>query len=83
LEKAVELADRLLPAFDTPSGLPQSRINLSTRKGIPDAEYPALVGTAEVSTLQLEFRYLSHLTANDIYWRKAEKVCTSVKLLLS
>ncbi|KAF8226672.1 glycoside hydrolase family 47 protein [Tricholoma matsutake] len=79
LEKAVELADRLLPAFDTPSGLPQSTINLATGKSIPNAEFPGLVGTAEVSTLQLEFRYLSYLTDNDIYWRKAENVIRVIK----
>jgi endoplasmic reticulum Man9GlcNAc2 1,2-alpha-mannosidase len=74
LEKAVELADRILPAFDTPSGLPQSMINLGTGKGIPNAEFSALVGTAEVSTLQLEFRYLSYLTNKEVYWRTAENV---------
>ena len=49
-------------------------INLGTRKGAPNSEFPGLVGTAEVSTLQLEFRYLSYLTDKDIYWRKAENV---------
>jgi len=79
LEKAVDLANRILPAFDTPSGLPQSMINLGSGKSIPNAEYPGLVNTAEVSTLQLEFRYLSHLTDNDVYWRKAEKVIKIIK----
>jgi hypothetical protein len=64
----------MLPAFDTPSGLPLSMINLATRQGVPDKEYPKLVSTAEVSTLQLEFRYLSVLTEDDIYWEKAEHV---------
>jgi mannosyl-oligosaccharide alpha-1,2-mannosidase len=74
LAKAVDLANRILPAFDTPSGLPQPMINLSAGKGIPNDELPGLVSTAEVSTLQLEFRYLSYLTGNDIYWRKVENV---------
>jgi hypothetical protein len=30
--------------------------------------------TAEATTLQLEMKYLSKITGNDIYWRKAEKV---------
>ena len=74
LEKAVDLADRLLPAFDTPTGLPLSSVNLAQRVGIPDRDNNGWVSTAEVSTLQLEFRYLSALTDDDTYWRTAEKV---------
>jgi len=77
LEKAVDLADRILPAFDSSSGLPQSMVNLGTGRGIPNADFPSLVSTAEVATLQLELRYLSYLTGNDVYWRKAENVRTS------
>jgi mannosyl-oligosaccharide alpha-1,2-mannosidase len=29
---------------------------------------------AEAGTLQLEMKYLSYLTGNETYWRKAEKV---------
>lgn len=75
LEKAKELADRILPTFDTPSGLPLSQINLGLRKGVYDSDYPGLVSTAEVSTIQLEFRYLAFLTEEDIYWEKVEHVC--------
>ncbi|KAL5535947.1 MNS1 [Sanghuangporus sanghuang] len=74
LEKAVDLADRMLPAFDTPSGLPLSNVNLAKRVGIPDRDNNGWVSTAEVSTLQLELRYLSELTDDDTYWRAAEKV---------
>lgn len=74
LERAVDLADRILPAFDTPSGLPLSMINLAQRQGISDKGNNGLVSTAEISTLQLEFKYLSYLTDNDEYWMKAEKV---------
>ena len=58
LEKAKDLADRILPAFDTPAGLPLTLINLAQRKGIPDPDNRGLVSTAEVSTIQLEFKYL-------------------------
>lgn len=74
LERAVDLADRILPTFDTPSGLPLSMINLAQRKGVSDTANNNLVSTAEISTLQLEFKYLSFLTDNDEYWEKAEKV---------
>lgn len=78
LEKAVELADRILPVFETPSGLPLSMVNLANRKGFPNSDQPTLVSTAEAATLQLEFRYLSFLTDNDVYWKKAETVSTRI-----
>ncbi|KAJ7088429.1 glycoside hydrolase family 47 protein [Mycena belliarum] len=78
LHHAVELADRILPAFDTPSGLPLSSVNLETRVGIPDQWNPATISTAEATTLQLEFRDLAHWTKNATYWHKAEKVMAVV-----
>lgn len=74
LDKAVNLADRLLPAFETPSGLPFPRINLKTRQGGLDTEFNGLASTAEVATLQLEYRYLAHVTGDSKYWYTAEKV---------
>ena len=81
LDKAKDLADRMLPVFNTPSGLPLPLINLAKRKGVPDPNNPQLVSTAEVSTLQLEFRYLSMLTDNEVYWEKAEKVRSRFMIL--
>ncbi len=74
LTRARDLADRMLPVFDTPSGLPFPMVNLQKRQGIQDQNNRGLVSTAEVSTIQLEFRYLSELTDDDIYWKKAERV---------
>jgi len=79
LTRARDLADRMLPVFDTPSGLPLSMINLQKRVGVPDKDNQGLVSTAEVSTIQLEFRYLSELTDEDIYWKKAEKVMAVIR----
>ncbi|TFY57228.1 hypothetical protein EVG20_g8628 [Dentipellis fragilis] len=79
LDKARELADRILPVFDTLSGLPLSLINLALRKGVANDDNQGLVSTAEASTLQLEFRYLSQLTDEDIYWKKAEQVMAVIK----
>ncbi|KAF8808192.1 glycoside hydrolase family 47 protein [Phlegmacium glaucopus] len=79
LEKAIELADRMLPAFNTPSGLPLPVINLALRKGLHTKDFPGLSSIAEVATLQLEFRYLSHLTGNEEYWQAVEKVMQVVK----
>jgi uncharacterized protein YyaL (SSP411 family) len=74
LRRARDLADRMLPVFDTPSGLPYPAVNLQRREGVWVEENSVLVSTAEASTLQLEFRYLSELTDDDIYWKKAERV---------
>ncbi|KAJ7115276.1 glycoside hydrolase [Mycena epipterygia] len=78
LRHAVDLADRMLPAFNTPSGLPLSSINLETRFGIPDPWNPHSISTAEATTLQLEFRDLAELTSNATYWYKAEKVMSVI-----
>jgi endoplasmic reticulum Man9GlcNAc2 1,2-alpha-mannosidase len=56
LHKAVDLADRLSAAFETRSGLPLSNVNLMRRKGEASDQENGLVSTAEVGTLQLEFR---------------------------
>ncbi|GEM06966.1 mannosyl-oligosaccharide alpha-1,2-mannosidase, glycoside hydrolase family 47 protein [Rhodotorula toruloides] len=66
LDKAVDLADRLLPAFDTPSGLPLSFVNLKKRQGIADMDNRGWTSVAEAGTLQLEFKYLSHLTGKKV-----------------
>ena len=74
LEKAIDLADRMLPVFETPSGLPFPIINLGRREGYYGKDFSGLTSAAEVATLQLEFRYLSHLTGNEKYWRAVEQV---------
>ncbi|KAJ3564465.1 hypothetical protein NP233_g8277 [Leucocoprinus birnbaumii] len=73
LDKATDLADRMLPVFDTPSGLALSMANLGLRQAVDDPSSPGRVSTAEATTLQLEFRYLTHLTGNPIYWDQVEK----------
>ncbi len=78
LERAIDLADRLLPAFNTASGLPLPSVNLARRTGVPDQYSPHVISTAEATTLQLEFRYLAELTGNSEYWYKAERVMAIV-----
>lgn len=74
LEKAVDLADRLSVAFDSSSGLPYPYVNLKEGTGHHSKDYVGLVSAAEVGTLQLEFKYLSHITGDPKYWRSVEKV---------
>jgi len=56
-----------------------SKVNLAQKKGAPNDEFPNLVTTAEVATLQLEFRYLSYLTGKEEYWTKVEHVMKTIK----
>ncbi|KRT82488.1 glycoside hydrolase, partial [Oryctes borbonicus] len=73
LNKAVDLGDRLLPCFGTETGIPYSDINLYTMnahspKWSPDSS------TAEVTTIQLEFRDLSRATGDPKYENAVNKV---------
>uniref|UniRef100_A0A8R1TQ90 alpha-1,2-Mannosidase n=1 Tax=Onchocerca volvulus TaxID=6282 RepID=A0A8R1TQ90_ONCVO len=72
LQMAVELADRLLPAFNTSSGIPYSRINL--KYGMLDyLRQQHDTCTACGGTMILEFAALSRLTGKPIYEEKARK----------
>ncbi|KAF8971818.1 glycoside hydrolase family 47 protein [Flammula alnicola] len=79
LEKATELADRMMPVFDTATGIPLPVINLAQQKGYHTEDFPGLSSVAEIGTLQLEFRYLSYLTGNDEYWKAVVKVMQVIK----
>ncbi|TPX11217.1 uncharacterized protein E0L32_001035 [Thyridium curvatum] len=74
LEKAKDLADRLLSAFESPSGIPYASVNLGQYKGIPAHDNMGASSTAEAATLQLEFKYLAKLTGEKLFWDKVEKV---------
>ncbi|ONI27205.1 hypothetical protein PRUPE_1G073800 [Prunus persica] len=74
LEKARDIADRLLPAWNTPSGIPYNIINL--RYG--DARNPRWTGgksiLADAGSEQLEFIALSQRTNDPKYQQKVEYV---------
>lgn len=74
LSKAVDLADRLLAAYDSGSGIPYASVNLAKREGIRSHADGGASSTAEAATVQLEMKYLSHLTGDTVYWNKAERV---------
>ncbi|XP_047327383.1 mannosyl-oligosaccharide 1,2-alpha-mannosidase MNS1 [Impatiens glandulifera] len=74
LDKAKDIADRLLPAWDTPSGIPYNTINLAN--GNP--HNPGWTGgdsiLADSGTEQLEFIALSQRTGDLKYQKKVENV---------
>ncbi|KAL4781866.1 glycoside hydrolase [Aspergillus varians] len=74
IEKATDLAERLLGAFDSASGVPYASVNLNTSTGIPAHSDRGASSTAEATTVQLEFKYLAKLTGEAEYWRTVEKV---------
>ncbi|TNN07273.1 ER degradation-enhancing alpha-mannosidase-like protein [Schistosoma japonicum] len=72
LQMAVDVGSRLLPAFDTPTGIPYPRINLRYgNSGLTKQEENTC--TACAGTMILEFAALSRLTGNPIFERKAAK----------
>ncbi|KAL1460071.1 hypothetical protein WDU94_012010 [Cyamophila willieti] len=74
-DKAVHIADKMLPAFKTPTGIPHALINVFTGDS---KNYAWASGSAsilsELGTLHLEFVYLSDVTGNPIYREKVEKI---------
>ncbi|XP_060069698.1 endoplasmic reticulum mannosyl-oligosaccharide 1,2-alpha-mannosidase-like [Ylistrum balloti] len=65
-EKAVDLGNRLLPCFNSPSKVPFSDVNMMTSRAHAPRWGPDS-STSEVTTIQLEFRDLSRVTKDDKY----------------
>lgn len=65
---AEDLGNRLLPAFNSPTGLPYVYVNLKTGQVRDPISNPA-----ETGTLLLEFGTLSKLTGNPLYYDKAKR----------
>lgn len=63
LKLAVDVAERLLPAFNTNTGMPYGTVNLM--HGVPDGETP-ITCTAGCGTYVLEFGTISALTGEDM-----------------
>lgn len=80
LDKASELGDRLMPAFNTPSKIPYSDVNI----GLGTAHPPRWTSdstVAEVTSIQLEFRELSRLTKKDKYQAAVDDVMKQIHRL--
>jgi len=67
LDLATDLGNRLLPVFNSPTGMPYVNVNLKT-----GAVSGVETNPAEVGTLLLEFGTLSKITGNPVYYTKAK-----------
>uniref|UniRef100_A0AAY4CES0 alpha-1,2-Mannosidase n=1 Tax=Denticeps clupeoides TaxID=299321 RepID=A0AAY4CES0_9TELE len=70
LRMAEDAARKLLPAFQTPTGMPYGTVNLL--RGVNPTETPVTC-TAGVGTFILEFATLSRLTGNPVFEEVARK----------
>ncbi|CAE8685204.1 unnamed protein product [Polarella glacialis] len=77
LETAKRLADKLLGAFNTQSGIPRSTVDIGTGAAASHTWMPNIV-LAEATTLQVEFRYLSHATGDRKYADAVDKAMNAV-----
>ena len=68
LKLAEDLGTRLLPVFNSPTGLPYRYVNLRTGKVRGEVSNPA-----ETGTLLIEFGTLSKLTRNPVFYEKAKR----------
>jgi mannosidase alpha-like ER degradation enhancer 2 len=68
LRLAEDLGNRLLPAFESPTGMPYMYVNLKTGKTSGAVSNPA-----EIGTLVLEFGTLARLTKRPVFFEKAKR----------
>ncbi|HEY4900991.1 MAG TPA: glycoside hydrolase family 47 protein [Terriglobales bacterium] len=73
LALAEDLGKRLLPAFNSPTGMPYVFVNLKT-----GAVRGVETNPAEVGTLLLEFGTLSKLTGKPVYYDKAKRALVEI-----
>lgn len=70
---ATDLADRMMPAFNTSTGMPYRYVHLQTEKVRDSLNNPA-----EIGSLMMEFGQLSKITGNKKYYNAAKKAILSV-----
>lgn len=73
LRLAEDLGTRLLPAFDSKTGIPYRFVNLKTGKVRGEVTNPA-----EAGTLLVEFGTLSKLTRRAVFYEKAKRALVEV-----
>ncbi|XP_060061553.1 mannosyl-oligosaccharide 1,2-alpha-mannosidase IC isoform X2 [Erinaceus europaeus] len=74
--KAIKLGEKLLPAFNTPTGIPKGVVNF--KSGSNRSWGWAMAGSssilAEFGSLHLEFLHLSELSGNQVFAEKVKNI---------
>ncbi|HEX8130310.1 MAG TPA: glycoside hydrolase family 47 protein [Pyrinomonadaceae bacterium] len=73
LSLAEDLGTRLLPAFESPTGIPYMYVNLKTGQVRQPVTNPA-----EAGTLLIEFGTLAKLTGKPVFYQKAKRALVEV-----
>jgi ER degradation enhancer, mannosidase alpha-like 2 len=73
LALADDLGTRLLPAFNSPTGMPYVYVNLKT-----GAVHGEKTNPAEIGTLLIEFGMLTNLTGKKVYYEKAKRAVSEL-----
>lgn len=79
LDAAAALGERLLVAFDTPTGLPYGTVGFRSLKRYNPAWCRGASSIAEVGSLQLEFRALSRHTGRPIFEAAAQRIMSHLR----
>ena len=79
LNASIALADHLLPAFTSPSGVPWGTISFGAKVVYNPAWAGGASTVAEVASIQLEFQYLSRVTGDARYEEAVDAVMMRVR----
>ena len=80
LAKTIDFADRILPAFDSPTGLPYHSVNLKTGKvaGNKGKGKGTKVNVAQAASYLFEFGVLSYYSQDPKYYQAAKRATKAV-----
>ena len=80
LAKVIDFGDRLLPAFDSPTGIPYHSVNLRSGEtaGNRGEGKGQVVNVAQAATYLLEFGILSYYAQDPKYYRAAKKASRAI-----
>lgn len=80
LEKAIDFGDRILPAFDSPTGIPYHSVNLKTGAtgGNHGEGKGNVVNVAQAATYLMEFGVLSYYSQNPVYYQAAKRATKAI-----
>ncbi|KAK7095856.1 hypothetical protein V1264_005217 [Littorina saxatilis] len=79
--KAKTVVDKLMPAFNTSTGIPCPTVNIGRKNGGQCEEHKAVL--AEAGSLHLEFAYLSEITGDNAYLDKVQIVRQALRKLVN